>query len=167
MEKTFHCSYASKLQQSECGELSVFSIAEGRDHPGQGLESQQGWRPSSAPCPVFLAQESHYELFLPVCVTSQMLSSLSDLRGTVSPPGPLTLPTSSFVFVLLGPPLQHMEGPRLGVQLELQLPAYATATATSDPSRVCDLHHSSWQCQILNPLSKARARTRLLTDISP
>ena len=33
----------------------------------------------------------------------------------------------SFVFV--GPHLWHMEIPWLGVQLELQLPAYATATA--------------------------------------
>ena len=36
-----------------------------------------------------------------------------------------------------------MEVPRLGVQSELQLPAYTTATATPGPSRVCDLHHSS------------------------
>ena len=33
------------------------------------------------------------------------------------------------------------------------------ATATPDLSCVCDLHHSSWQCWILNPLSKARDRT--------
>ena len=25
-----------------------------------------------------------------------------------------------------------------------------------DPSHVCDLYHSSWQCWILNPLSEAR-----------
>ena len=49
-----------------------------------------------------------------------------------------------------------MEVPRLGVQSELLLLAYARATATPDPSCVCDLHHSLWQCQILNPLSKAR-----------
>ena len=36
-----------------------------------------------------------------------------------------------------------MEVPRLGVQLELQLQAYATTTAMWDPSHVCDLHHSS------------------------
>ena len=47
-----------------------------------------------------------------------------------------------------------MEVPRLGVDSELQLQAYITATAAQDPSRVCDLHHSnSW---ILNPLSEAR-----------
>ena len=35
---------------------------------------------------------------------------------------------------------------------------------TQDLSHVCDLHHSSWQCQILNPLSKARGRTHILMD---
>ena len=50
-----------------------------------------------------------------------------------------------FYFVFLGHNMQHMEVPRLGIQSELQLLAYATATATSDPSRVCGLHHSSQQ----------------------
>ena len=36
------------------------------------------------------------------------------------------------------------------------------ATATRVPSRVCDLHHSSRQHQILSPLSEARDRTRIL-----
>ena len=35
-----------------------------------------------------------------------------------------------FYFCLLGPHLQHMEVPRLGVQLELELLAYATAIGT-------------------------------------
>ena len=52
-----------------------------------------------------------------------------------------------------------MEVPRLGFKLELQLPAYTTVTATPDPSRICDLHHSSQQRQILYPLSEARDRT--------
>ena len=56
-----------------------------------------------------------------------------------------------------------MEFPRLGVEPELQLPAYATATP--DPSCICDLHHSSWQHWILNPLSVARDRTCILMDI--
>ena len=55
-----------------------------------------------------------------------------------------------------------MAVPRLGVESELQLPAYTPAT--QDPSRICDLHHSSRQCQILNPLSKARDRTSILMD---
>ena len=44
---------------------------------------------------------------------------------------------------------QHMEFPRLGVESELQLPGYATAMP--DPSHVCDLPHSLWQCHIINP----------------
>ena len=48
-----------------------------------------------------------------------------------------------------------MEVPRLSLESELQLPAYATATATWALSRVCDLRHSSWQRQILNPLGGA------------
>ena len=68
--------------------------------------------------------------------------------------------------VFIGPHPWHMEVLRLGVKLELQLLAYTTATATPDLSRVCDLHHSSWQHQILNPLSKARDRTCVLMGIS-
>ena len=59
-----------------------------------------------------------------------------------------------------------MEVPRLGVESELQLPDYVTATATPDPSHICNLHYSSQQCHILNPLSKARDQTRILMDIS-
>ena len=58
-------------------------------------------------------------------------------------------------FSFLGLHPQHMEVPRLGVEFELQLPAFATATAMPDPCCVCDLCHSSWQCQILNPLIEA------------
>ena len=49
-----------------------------------------------------------------------------------------------------------------GVEVELQLLAYTTATVTPDLSRIWDLHHSSWQCRILNPLSGARDRTRMV-----
>ena len=55
-----------------------------------------------------------------------------------------------------------MELPGLGVESELQLPAYATATVMQDLSCVCSLPHSSQQRRILNLLSKARDRTRNL-----
>lgn len=58
-----------------------------------------------------------------------------------------------------------MEVPRLGVQLELQLPAYATAM-TLDPSCICNLHCRSLQNRILNPLSWAREGTYILMDTS-
>ena len=70
------------------------------------------------------------------------------------------------LFVFLRQHPQHMEGPRPGVKSELQLSTYTTATATSDPSWVCNLHHSSSQRRILNPLSKARDGTCILMDTS-
>ena len=63
--------------------------------------------------------------------------------------GPLL---KSYFFFFLGLHLWHIEVPRLGVKSELQLPAYATATATQDLSRISDLHHRSQQHRILNPL---------------
>ena len=62
----------------------------------------------------------------------------------------------------LGPHLWHLEVPWPEIQSEIQLPAYTTVSATPDPSRISDLHHSSWQCQILNPLSKAWDPTQIL-----
>ena len=88
------------------------------------------------------------------------------IKATLTTPN--TCPTQMISFILplflffcfLGPHSQHLEVPRLGSELDLQLPAYntATATATPDPSPVCDLHHSSQQCRILNPLELGEAR---------
>ena len=74
------------------------------------------------------------------------------------------IPLFFFFFCFLGLHPQHMEIPRLGVKSELQLPAYTTATATPDLRYICDLHHSFWQCWILNPLSKARDWIHILMD---
>ena len=49
---------------------------------------------------------------------------------------------------------------------ELQLLAYTIATAMRDPSHICNLHHSSRQCQITDPLNKARDGTHILMDTS-
>ena len=88
-------------------------------------------------------------------------------RPTLSSP-PWDRPSLSFLCYFfsffLGRHLRHMEVPGLGVELELQVPAYPTATATPDPSCPFDLHHSLWQRQILNPLSDARDRTHILMD---
>ena len=69
-------------------------------------------------------------------------------------------------FGFLGPHLRHMEVHRLGVESELQLPAYTTATATRDPSNVCDLYHSSQQRQKFSSLSEARDPTHIFMDTS-
>ena len=71
-----------------------------------------------------------------------------------------------FFFFFLGLHPRHMEVPRLGVKSELQLSAYATATAMQYPSHICDLHHSSRRYWILNPMSKARDQTLILMDTS-
>ena len=77
-----------------------------------------------------------------------------------------SLPSDSIacfcLFSFLGPHLQHMEILRFGVELELQLLAYTTATALQDLSGICNLDHSLPQCQILNPLSEARDQTHIL-----
>ena len=65
-------------------------------------------------------------------------------------------------FSLLVLHLWYVEVPRLGVQLEPQLPAYATAIATQDLSCICNLQHSSWQHWILSPVSEAKDQTHIL-----
>ena len=69
-----------------------------------------------------------------------------------------------FVFSSLRPHLQHVEVPRRGVKLELQLQAYTTATATLDLSHIYDLCLSLQQHWILNLLSEARDLTCFFTD---
>ena len=51
-------------------------------------------------------------------------------------------------------------------QLEATAAGLHHPTAMWDPSHVCDLHHSSWQPWILNPLSDARNQTHILVDTS-
>ena len=60
-----------------------------------------------------------------------------------------------FLFCSLGLHGQHMEFPRVGVELEQQLLAYATATATPDPSHVCYITAHS-NAGSFNQLSGAR-----------
>ena len=71
-----------------------------------------------------------------------------------------------FCFCSLGPQPWQMDAARIGVKLELQLPAHTIATATWDLSQVCNLHQSSWQCQILNPLNEAKDQPCILMDPS-
>ena len=69
-------------------------------------------------------------------------------------------------FDFLEPHLWHMEVPRLGVKSEAWLLACNTGTAMPDLSCIWNLHHSSWQHRILNPLIKARDGTYVLMDAS-
>ena len=72
-----------------------------------------------------------------------------------------------FFFVFLGQHPWHMEVPKLGFPIRAAAAGlHARTTATQDPSHVCDLHYSSLQHQILNPLSEARNQTCILVDPS-
>ena len=42
--------------------------------------------------------------------------------------------------------------------------AQATDKAMMDQSHICNIHYSLQRCQILNPLSETRERTRILTE---
>ena len=88
------------------------------------------------------------------------------LKSKTNKKTPTIFINKTFFFVFLGLHLWHMEVPRVGSELELQLWAHVTTTAVQDPIQIYDLHHSSRQCQILNPLSKARDRTRIPMDTS-
>ena len=50
-------------------------------------------------------------------------------------------------------------------QIIAEAVVYTQPQLTLDLNHICDLRHSLWQGQILNSLSKARDRTRILTDI--
>ena len=101
---------------------------------------------------------SHLPLFLITLAKSSLILLIFKKKKTV------------FLFVclfcFLGPNPWHMEDPRLGVLLEPQLPAYIIATATQDPNHIYNLHYSSQQCWILNPLGEARDQTHILMDSS-
>ena len=56
--------------------------------------------------------------------------------------------------------------PRLGVESELQVSAYSTATATPDPSHICNVHQSSLQHQIFILPIEAWNWTLILMDTS-
>ena len=89
-------------------------------------------------------------------------SSKQNHLPRILPPNTITLGVRILTyefFFSLGLHLWHMEVPRQGVESELRLLVYAIATAMQDPSCICNLHHSSRQCQILNPLSEARDGT--------
>ena len=64
--------------------------------------------------------------------------------------------SSNITAFLFFPLVWPVEVPRLGVESELQLPAYPTATATPDSKCICNLHRSLQQRWIPNLLSEAR-----------
>ena len=88
------------------------------------------------------------------------VSGTGDYRGVrpaamgAHPAAIVLVPGPAFPFFGGGQPW-HKEVPRIGVKSELKPLAYTTDTPPPDPSRICDLHHSSRQCWTVNPLSEA------------
>ena len=108
-------------------------------------------------------------IYIYVLVLSTWTRS-SDTLVSMSTPSTQILVSFCFVLFLFLSFQGHTQGiwsfPRLGVELELHLLAYVTATATQDLSPLCNLHHRSQQHQILNLLIRARAQTCILMDAS-
>ena len=73
---------------------------------------------------------------------------------------------SFFLFPFLGPHLQHMEVPRLGVESELQLQSYTIATATRDLSPISRPTLQLEATLDPQPLREARDQTHILIDSS-
>ena len=73
-----------------------------------------------------------------------------------------SFPSLSFFFFFSRLHLRHMEVLRIGVESELQLDTYTTATAMRNLSSICNLCHSLQQCQILKPLMEARDQICIL-----
>ena len=70
-----------------------------------------------------------------------------------------------FSFLFRTAPTEY-GGSQAGGPIRAVAAGLQTATAMQDPSCICDLHHSSQKCQILNPLSGARDQTCVLMNAS-
>ena len=144
-----HAKYMAYGFQASRGIMSADSYA---SPPGTGLsagELSKSLCKATSPIRILLLRNPHF----PQVWTQASIRSM--MPGTVlaafSPmPSPLNLFNFSFCF--LGPRLWHMDIPRLGVQSELQLLVYTTATAVQDPNGLCDLPRSSQKHQILKQL---------------
>ena len=107
-----------------------------------------------------------HQIINPLSEARDLTRNLMDASRIRLPCAMTGAPLFLYLFCFLELHPWHMEVPRLGVKSKLKVPAYTTATAAQDPSRIWDLHHSSWQCQILSPLSEARDRTHNLMVLS-
>uniref|UniRef100_A0A8D1IHS3 Phosphatidylinositol 4-phosphate 3-kinase C2 domain-containing subunit alpha n=1 Tax=Sus scrofa TaxID=9823 RepID=A0A8D1IHS3_PIG len=84
-------------------------------------------------------------------------TQLTKVQGQISqkdPNGTITLPTESSLLQEIEVQNEEVAAfcqsiTKLGIELELQLPGYATATVTPDPSLVCGVHHSSCKMKMM------------------
>ena len=115
-------AYGSSLARDQIWAARVAAYPQLRQHPILN-PLQRGWESN----PQLWEDRSHCSQVLIPLWTPKHVFKTGDLSVLFCFP----------FFLGLHP--RHMEVPRLGGQLELQLPAYATVTATSDLSHVCDL----------------------------
>ena len=70
-----------------------------------------------------------------------------------------------FFFLFRAIPMAYGSSQARG-QIENASTSLHRPTAMQDTSCVCNPHHSSWQCQILDPLSEARDQKHVLMNTS-
>ena len=137
------------LVTSQCPWLVSFFCSHVLDEKAQGLGPLS--LPTLLPLVVGLLQSFGFSCYLYPMTLKFVFDCLQGIL------------TYIFIF-FLGLHLRHMQVPRLGVELELQLPVYTMATATWDLNCICDLCCSLQQCRILKTLSEARDRILILMD---
>ena len=144
--------------------FSPFPTPQHLQVPSAGIESEPHLRPTPHLWQCRILNPLH-QARMEQAMPQRQARSLTHCPRVGTPPQVIFF---FFFLVFLGLHPEHMEVPRPGVKSELLLlPAYyTTATAMRDPSRNCNLHHSSRQRQILTPLSAARDETCILMDIS-
>ena len=125
-------------------------------HPGTELKNIYRYQKISSVQQGKIHNAWHSQIVKQLCLKwKHTISSLAVLRSIFT----------HFFFFFFGL-FRATPGSYGSFQARSQIRAYITATAMQDLSRICNLHHSSQQCQILNPLSEARDRTSVLMDTS-
>ena len=103
---------------------------------------------------------------------NKLTASKRKCLGSTFSPLTFSLSCTSIYFLLffggghgLGPPMTYGSSQARG-QIGTAAEIYIIATAIPDLSCICNLHHSSWQCWITDPLSEARDQTHIHIDTS-
>ena len=101
-----------------------------------------------------------------ICTTDSLFTTLLHPLTSKNPiPMSLCFVLLSFFFSFRATPKAY-GGSQARGQIGSVAAGLHTATATWDLSCICNVHHSSGQCWILNPLSEARDWTCILMDPS-
>ena len=124
-------------------QLLVMTLLQQQSHHGCA-ETHEPRQPHAAP-PLNLASRGAREgMDMPPPTSEQKITTGGHIVDLVNQQTWISVvtvdPLWNFFSLLFRLRPWHMEVPRLGVESELQLPAYTTATATQDPSHIFDIH---------------------------